>query len=291
MKLPPLLALLRPHQWSKNLLVFVSVCAGHQLGDARLLSLSAVAFAVFCLAASGGYVLNDIADLRDDRAHPGKRARPLAAGVVSVRLAGCVAIGLLAAALAIAFAVSVEFLAVVLAYLVASQVYTYWAKRKLALDIVILAGLYTSRILAGVLVTGVQPSFWLLAFSMFLFFSLAALKRFVEVVSRDGEDMDRYSARAYRRGDAFAVAALGAGSGVVSVLVLALYLNSREVVLLYSMPGILWLACPLFLYWIARTWLLAGRGLVHEDPIVFALRDPASYVLLVLLAAIVVIAA
>jgi len=290
MRLSPVLELLRPHQWSKNLLVFVSILAGHQFADPRLLALNVLAFVVFCLAASGGYVLNDIADLRDDRAHPGKRTRPLAADSVSLPVAACLAATLIGSALALAAVTSLELLYAIAAYLLASQLYTYWAKRKLALDIVVLAGLYTSRILAGVLVAGASPSFWLLALSMFLFFSLAALKRFVEIATRGGDELARNSSRAYREGDAVAVAALGACSGLVSVLVLAFYINSREVVLLYSAPGLLWLACPLYLYWVARIWLLAGRGQVHEDPIVFALRDPASYVLLVLLGVIAVVA-
>jgi 4-hydroxybenzoate polyprenyltransferase len=286
MRLPPLLVALRPHQWSKNLLVFVSLLAGHQLDDLPLLGLTTLCFAAFCLAASGGYLLNDLADLRDDRAHPAKRQRPVASGALLSRTAAAVAVALLGAALGLAFTVSTELALCLAAYVLASQLYTVWAKRKLALDVVFLAGLYTTRIIAGVVVSGVSPSFWLLAFSMFLFFSLANLKRYVEIVSRGETDLEAFSARAYKASDSQIVAMHGIGSGLVSVLVLAFYLDSREVMRLYANPGLLWLACPLLLYWITRAWTLAGRNQVHDDPIVFALRDPVSYVLLGLLAVI-----
>ena len=282
MQLASFIRLLRPHQWSKNLLIFVSIFAGHQLADAVLLSRTTLAFVAFCLAASGGYVLNDLADRHDDRAHPRKRLRPLAAGEIKPAAAAVLAAMLLAAAIALAAVVSRELLACVAAYLAASQTYTFYAKRKLALDIIFLAGLYDVRIIAGAVVTGAVPSFWLLAFFMFLFFSLAALKRFVELAARDDEDLDNNSTRVYRSADRAGIAALGSACGVVSVLVFALYLNSREVAHLYTNPALLWLACPLLLYWIARAWLLAARGLVQDDPVTFALRDRVSYVLLCL---------
>jgi 4-hydroxybenzoate polyprenyltransferase len=290
MTMPPLLRVLRPHQWSKNLLVFVSLLAGHQINDSRLLALTALCFAAFCLAASCSYIVNDLADLRDDQAHPLKCLRPLASGALRPATAAFAAMVLLSGAFGLALAVSLELALCLGGYVLASQAYTFWAKRKLALDIVFLAGLYTVRIIAGVVVSGVYPSFWLLAFSMFLFFSLASLKRYVEIASRGDAALEAFSARAYRAADAAMVSTLGIGSGLVSVLVLAFYLNSREVIRLYATPGLLWLACPLLLYWIARVWMLAGRNAVHDDPIVFALRDPASYVLLGLLACIVVAA-
>lgn len=289
-RLPPALRLLRPHQWSKNLLVFVGPVLGHQLGDPRLAGLAALCFAAFCLAASAGYVVNDLADLRDDRAHPQKRRRPLAAGELPVATAALLAAALLAAGLGCAALVSRPVLLCVGGYVLATLAYTFWVKRKLALDIVFLAGLYTTRIIAGALVTGLAPSFWLLAFSMFVFLSLASLKRSIEIATRDGETLAAYSARAYRDGDRATIAMLGIGSGLIAVLVLAFYINSREVTALYTHPDVLWLVCPLFLYWVVRIWLLAGRDQVHDDPIVFALKDRTSYVLLALVALIAAVA-
>jgi len=290
LRLPPALRVLRPHQWSKNLLVFVSLVAGHQFADPRLLALTALCFVAFCLTASAGYAINDLADLRDDRAHPHKRRRPLAAGEVSVAGVALLACALLAAGLACAALVSRDVLLCVAGYLLATLAYTFWVKRKLALDIVFLAGLYTTRIIAGALVSGLPPSFWLLVFSMFVFLSLASLKRAIEIATRGGDSLAAYSARAYRDGDRETIAMLGIGSGLMAVLVLAFYINSREVTQLYTHPNVLWLVCPLFLYWVARIWLLAGRAQVHDDPIVFALKDSTSYVLLALVAAIAVAA-
>jgi 4-hydroxybenzoate polyprenyltransferase len=285
-----LLRLARPHQWSKNLLVFLSLIAGHQYADPALLSLSALCFLSFCLVASAGYVVNDLADQRDDRAHARKSARPIAAGQVSARLAFVLAGILLGAGLTIASFLPRDAALCIVGYLAATQLYTFWARKKLMLDVVFLAGLYTLRIIAGVAVSGSTPSFWLLAFSMFLFFSLASLKRFIEIVGREPEALAGYSARAYRKDDGQMIAMLGIASGMLAVLVFAFYINSREVMRLYAHPALLWLACPLLLYWIARAWMLASRQQVHDDPIVFALRDPSSYLLLVLLGAIVVLA-
>ena len=281
-----LIGMLRPHQWTKNLLVFVSLIAGHQYTDTRLIELTLLCFVSLCLVASGGYVLNDLADVRDDRQHPLKRQRPIAAGQVGRTSACAVALSLLGGGLALAWLVSPSVFACVAAYVLGATLYTFWAKHKLLLDIIVLAALYTSRIVAGVAVAQLVPSFWLLAFSMFLFASLATLKRFVELIERPAQALAEFSMRAYASEDRSIIAMIGVANGFLSILVLAFYLNSEEVTQLYTDPVLLWLICPLFMYWVGRIWLLASRGLVHGDPILFALRDRLSYLLLAIVLAI-----
>lgn len=277
----PLLKLLRPHQWSKNLLVFVSMVVGHQLGDLSVVISTALAFCAFCLAASAGYIVNDLLDLEDDRNHPQKRLRPLAAGQVSKSQAIGLAVVLLVTSLYLASLVGYYLLWCLLSYLALSLAYSFWLKRKLLLDIIVLACLYALRILAGVAVVSAEPSFWLLGFAMFLFSSLAALKRFIEIQSRPAQLLEAHSLRAYIPQDQPIVGMIGIANGFLAVLVLAFYLNSSEVSLLYGRVAILWLLCPLLMYWIGRIWLLASRSLVNDDPVVFALRDRTSYLVLV----------
>jgi 4-hydroxybenzoate polyprenyltransferase len=277
----PLLKLLRPHQWSKNLLVFASLVVGHQFGDLSVLASTALCFCAFCLAASTGYIVNDLLDLEDDRNHPQKRLRPIATGQVSKWQAISLAVVLLATSLYLASLIGHYLLWCVLSYLALSLAYSFWLKRKLLLDIIVLACLYTLRILAGVAVVGAEPSFWLLGFAMFLFCSLAALKRFIEIQSRPADLLEAHSLRAYIPQDQPIVGMIGIANGFLAVLVLAFYLNSSEVSLLYGQVAMLWLLCPLLMYWIGRIWLLASRSLVHDDPVVFALRDRTSYLVLV----------
>jgi 4-hydroxybenzoate polyprenyltransferase len=273
----PLIRLLRPHQWSKNLLVFVSILLGHQYTQAGLLSDTVLCFIAFCMAASAGYIVNDWLDVQDDRNHPQKCHRPLASGQIRIRTALAVAAVLMALALALAASINLWVLATVVVYVLATLSYSVWLKRKLLLDVVVLAGLYTVRIMAGVAVLQIPPSFWLLAFAMFLFFSLATLKRFIELREREEEHLASFSTRAWQPRDSMMAAGLGISSGMIAVLVLAFYMNSDQVQELYRYPPGLWLLCPLFLYWVGRIWLLANRSLVHGDPIMFAIRDRTSY--------------
>ncbi len=276
-----LLKLLRPHQWSKNLLVFVSLVMGHQLGDMAVVASTALCFVALCLIASAGYIVNDLLDIDDDRNNPQKQHRPLAAGQVSTLQAKGLAVLLAATGLYLASLVGGYALWCLLAYLTLSMLYSFWLKRKLLLDIIVLACLYTLRILAGVAVLGAQPSFWLLGFAMFLFCSLAALKRFIEIQSRPAHLLEAHSKRAYLTQDQPIVGMIGIANGYLAVLVLAFYINSSEVSLLYGQVAILWLLCPLLMYWVGRIWLLASRSLVHGDPVLFTLRDRTSYFVLV----------
>lgn len=268
---------LRVHQWVKNLLVFVPVLLDHKLFDATVLFKATIAFAAFCFAASGGYIINDLLDHEADRRHPTKRHRPFAAETLSRPFGILMAPLLFAAALLCSLWLSPRFLVLLTMYVGLTTVYSVYLKRIAVLDVLLLAGLYTLRVMAGVAATHVRFSTWLLAFSMFLFLSLAFLKRYAELSQLDGGPEQAIARRGYLRGDREWLGSMGGASGYISVLVLALYINSDQVVALYHRPLLLWLVCPLLLLWISRMWLLAHRGRIDQDPIVASVRDPASY--------------
>ena len=292
---PPSAALvraLRPHQWVKNLLVFVPILLDHRLKEPEILARGAMAFAAFCLAASGAYVLNDILDLEADRGHPTKRNRPFASGALSPRAGFLLSLALVGGSLVVGSALAAPgFLALLLLYIGLTTAYSAYLKRIVVLDVLLLAGLYTLRVLAGITASGVRFSTWLLAFSTFLFLSLAFLKRHGELSTLAAHPAPAVRRRGYVSEDMEWLRTMGSASAYLAVLVLALYLNSDEVVKLYRKPAVLFLVCPLMLYWTSRMWLLAHRGRINEDPIVAAARDPSSYavgilVLLVLYAAL-----
>jgi 4-hydroxybenzoate polyprenyltransferase len=269
---------LRPHQWVKNLLVFVPVVLDHRLFDPVALGKAVTAFVAFCCAASSAYVLNDILDLDADRRHPTKRYRPFASGALSPTFGIVLVPGLLGLAAAVSWqTLPPEFLRLLALYVVLTAAYSFYLKELAVVDVLLLAGLYTLRVLAGIAAAHVRFSTWLLAFAMFLFLSLAFLKRFTEVSAMDPSATEPVRRRGYLRGDREWLGAMGGASGYLSVLVLALYINSEQVVALYRRPLALWLACPLLLFWTSRMWLLAHRGQVHDDPIVATVRDPASW--------------
>lgn len=273
----PLLRALRVHQWAKNLLVFVPMLTAHRLADAQSAAAALLAFAAFSFAASATYMVNDLADLEHDRVHPYKRRRALAAGDLPVWVAVVVAPQLLALAFVVAIPLPSPFLAELAGYCAATVAYSLWLKRFALLDVFTLAGLYTIRILAGAAAIAVPVSSWLLLFSLFLFLSLALAKRHAEL-GRAGPEAGGplVAGRGYAGADRVLVGLLGASAGQVSILVFALYLTSPEAATLYRRPELLWIACPLLLYWVARIWLFAYRDRLTEDPLVFALRDRVS---------------
>ena len=281
---------LRIHQWLKNVLVFVPLLAAHLVTDPAAAVRAAAAFVIFGVCASGVYVLNDLFDLDADRRHPRKRNRPFAAG--NLPLTGGFALaGLLTlAAFAAAYALAPRFALVLLGYYILTLAYSLRLKQIAMLDVLVLAALYTVRIVAGTVAIHVQFSFWLLAFAMFLFLSLALVKRYTELGMQRQVGLETASGRGYRAADYELLASLGGASGYLSVLVLALYINSTASAELYHRPYFLWLLCPLLLYWISRTWIIAHRGKMHDDPVVFAARDRVSMVLLVLSAIVVLLA-
>lgn len=278
-------------QWVKNLLVVVPAVLDHRLLDGSTMLRAGAAFVAFCCAASGTYLLNDLLDREADRKHPVKRNRPFASGRLSPAVGWVAAPVLEAIALLVAFYLDTpSFAAVLLLYLALTTAYSVILKRIAVLDVILLAGLYTMRLLAGIAATGVRFSTWLLAFAMFLFLSLAFLKRYTELATVEAPDGQNLPRRGYARGDREWLGSMGGASGYLSVLVLALYINSDEVTALYHDPLILWLICPLLLFWMSRMWLLAHRGRIADDPIVATVRDPASYAV-GLLVAVVLLAA
>ncbi|MBS0583224.1 MAG: UbiA family prenyltransferase [Proteobacteria bacterium] len=281
---------LRLHQWLKNFLVFLPLLASHRLFQPDAVLLSVLAFVSFGLCASGVYVLNDLLDLEADRSHPRKRLRPFAAGAVPLASGLLAAPALTLAAFALALAVGAEFALVLFGYWLLTLAYSFRLKRIAMLDTVVLAALYTVRIIAGTVAIHSALSFWLLAFSMFLFLSLALVKRYTELRSLMQLGRSRTDGRGYEVDDLGLIASLGGSSGYLAVLVLALYINSSASEALYRHPQVLWLLCPLLLYWISRVWFKAHRGLMDDDPVVFALTDYVSRIVLALCAVVATVA-
>ncbi len=267
---------MRVRQWAKNLLVFVALAASHTYGDPTAVTNSLLAFFAFSLCASGVYFLNDLLDLEADRAHVTKRARPLAAGELPMGLAIAAVVLFPIAALALALALLPPLFALFLAlYFLLTNAYSLVLKKSSAVDVMTLAVLYTLRVIAGAAAISVVVSTWLLAFSVFIFVSLAYLKRYVETAGLQGAD-EKARGRGYYRGDQETMFTLGVANATASVVVLALYLNSAEVTKLYPNSQVLWLLCLLLLFWTNRIWIRARRGQIHDDPLVFAISDRVS---------------
>lgn len=286
--LKPLLKAMRPHQWSKNLLILLPVMASHQL---NLLAPALLAMVIFSLVASSVYLLNDLVDLGSDRAHARKRFRPFAAGALPVTWGLAAAVGLIGTAALLAVALTTPaFLGVLAFYFVATFAYSFWLKRKLLVDIIALAGLYTVRIFAGGAATGIVLSEWLLAFSMFLFFSLAAIKRQAELVDLQKSGRQSTPGRGYLTDDLPVLRAMAVASGQAAVLVFALYVNSPATAALYVRQEAMWLVCAIIFFWISRMEMMTHRGQMNDDPIVFALRDRTSLGCLLAVAVLVILA-
>jgi len=269
---------LRLHQWSKNLLLLVPALAARIWMQPDVIVDLVFAFIAFSLAASGGYIVNDLIDLEADRRHPEKKSRPFASGRLPVTLGVVMGPALLLAGIAMAgLAVNDRFGAVVVMYALLSAAYSRWIKRRLLLDVMLLAGFYALRLVAGGAAVNVEVSSWLLAFSMFFFLSLAFAKRLMEFDSSATEPAESNPARPYTAVDRDAFRSIGPTCGLLSILVLALYISSDTVRAIYGQPQMLWLVCPLLLYWVLRVWFFALRGDLHHDPVIFALRDRVSY--------------
>lgn len=288
-----LLKAVRVHQWAKNVLLFVPLLAAHEADDLRKLLMLVFAFIAFSLTASSVYLVNDLLDLESDRHHRLKRHRPLASGAMSIPLCLALVVLLLFTATAFAYPLPPQFQLLLGLYVILTTAYSFYLKRKLLVDVIVLAGLYTHRIFAGGSATGIVVSTWLLTFSMFLFASLAFLKRFVELRFHDqevsaqadaldpleaGKSSGHLSGRGYRSEDSAITAVAGLACGTVSVLVLALYISSDVAQRTYHRQLLLWGICPLVLYWITRLWFLGNRGAVHEDPVVFAMKDRVGWI-------------
>jgi 4-hydroxybenzoate polyprenyltransferase len=274
---------LRPHQWMKNLLLFIPLLAAHRVDSFFNLSQTCIAFLLFCFFASGVYIVNDLVDLEADRRHPRKRFRPFAAGELSTKSGVFAAVFFLALPIIGAyFLLPIRFFIVLLAYGILTFSYSFFFKKIACIDVIILGCLYTLRIIAGATAARISLTFWILAFSMFLFLSLALVKRYAELYEAYHADDANYKIRGYFPGDLPVIGAFGITSGFLSVMVLAFYVNDKNTSVLYSHPKLIWLACPLLLLWIMHAWLVAYRGHMHDDPVVFALRDRLSLMIGVL---------
>lgn len=276
--LTPILAKqLRLHQWAKNALIFLPLIAAH-LFDLDLFLRCILGFFAFGLSASGVYLLNDIIDVDSDRLHQTKRQRPIASGNFKIQSALLALVLLITTSLVLSTFVALKFTAVVVLYWILNLFYTFLLKKEIVLDIIILSGMYTLRIFAGSAIVNVPISHWLLSFSTLFFFNLACVKRYTELskskhsISIDG--------RGYRAIDQAPILGLGIGSGLLSILVIVLYLQSPEVKSLYSNSSCLWTITPLLLFWVGRLWILTHRSEVHDDPVVFAIKDRVSWICL-----------
>ncbi|WP_367345025.1 UbiA family prenyltransferase [Stenotrophomonas bentonitica] len=273
---------LRIYQWLKNLLVLVPLLTAHRFLDPVAVVDAGIAFLAFGLCASGVYLLNDLLDLTPDRMHPRKRKRPFAAGTLPLLHGLLMAPLLTMLGFALAWLCSPAFAGVLLCYYVMTLAYSLKLKRIVMIDVVLLAALYTVRIIGGAVAIGSELSFWLLAFSMFVFLSLAMLKRYTELAAAMASGKEMAIGRGYAVADLPLVQSLGAAAGYIGVLVFALYINSPESMELYSNPRVLWLLCPILLYWISRMWIVSHRGDMEDDPIVFAAMDRGSQVVIAL---------
>jgi len=282
---------IRVHQWLKNILIAVPLVLNHELANTGLVLAAVAAFFSFSFLASAVYIVNDIADLANDRQHPRKRLRPLASGAVSIPVVSVTAAALVLASIGLASLLSPLFWGVLLLYAVVTTVYTFVLKRKLLVDVFTLAGLYTVRIIAGAAATGVDLSFWLLAFSIFFFLSLALVKRYVELDDLPDASEIQLKGRSYVGSDRDMIGQAGIASAFSAAMVLALYVNSKEVASMYPQPALLWPLCPLILYMLLRIWVLARRSQMHEDPVVFIMRDWRSQLTAVAGACLVMLAA
>ena len=268
---------IRVYQWLKNLLVFIPALAAGAIFEAGAFWASAAAFLCFSLCASGGYVINDLVDLDADRRHPRKRRRPFASGALPILSGAVAAIGLIGAGMAGAMLVGPGLFAVLILYLLGTFLYSFWLKKAAVFDVFTLAGLYSVRLWAGGVATGILLSVWLLSFSAFLFLSLACLKRVGELVGADSEA--KAGGRGYLSGDAAVLASLGLAIGVASSIVFTLYIMSPQAQMIYAAPGYLWGVAPFYILWLSRLWLMSWRGRVKDDPILTVVRDPASWLL------------
>lgn len=281
---------LRIHQWVKNALIFVPVLTAFAFADVRAVASALGAFIAFSLAASATYVVNDLWDLASDRQHPRKRARPFAAARIPVATGLVAAGGLMAAALLGARLLPTAFLALLLTYVALTSAYSWILKEYVLIDALMLAVLYTLRIIAGGAATGITVSVWLLAFSVFIFLSLALIKRCAELVALREAGGAAARGRDYRVGDLTVLWPMGMGAGLCAVVVFSLFANAPEVANRYASPPLLWLVAIGLIYWLGRLWIKTARGEMDDDPVVYALRDRGSRVAVLLMLAAVLAA-
>ncbi len=281
---------MRVYQWCKNVLIFLPLLASHQFTDRLSVAHALVAFFAFSFCASAVYMLNDMLDLDSDRRHARKRKRPFASGELSLARGMSVTALLLALSAALASLLSLKFGLVLAVYFAFTLAYSLALKRMLLVDVFALAALYSARVLAGGAAVGVQLSYWLILLSLLIFLSLAMVKRYAELNAAQAEGKGTAAGRGYTIGDMSILRSFGGAAGYTAALVLALYMNSPEVRVMYHHQGVLWAIFALMLFWISWVWMAAFRGRMHDDPIVFALKDRVSLGVIAVCAAGVVLA-
>jgi len=286
----PWIRALRLHQWAKNLLIFVPAVVSHKFFELSVLYATLLAFICFGLCASATYVINDLLDLDADRSHARKRLRPFASGELPLMQGIACAAGLLTIGISISILLlGNAFVAVLCLYIAVTFWYSWLLKRIAMVDVLTLAGLYTIRVIAGGAAIAVEASFWLLAFSMFMFLSLGMVKRYTELRAALNANLFEASGRGYTTDDLVLLLSCGTSAGFISVLVMALYINGGTQHL-YRHPQALWMLCPLMLYWVCRVWRKAHRGELHDDPVVFAISDRPSLLVVCLCVILIVVA-
>ena len=277
------LKFLRPYQWVKNFLIFIPILSSHQINEVSLKN-SILAFISFCFISSAGYIINDLFDYKSDKNHPYKKKRPFASGKVKKLEAIILTISLLTLALITSYLfLNIKFLLTILTYFILTSIYTIYLKQINILDIITLSGFFTLRIYGGSQATDISISIWLLAFSVFFFFSLAAIKRQAEIVNTLKIKKLNIIGRGYNINDIKLITIVALISGYISIIVLTFYIKSNEVIKLYTNPNFL-LGCSVVLfYWISRIVYVTNKGFMHYDPIIYAFTDKQSYVCLILI--------
>ena len=274
-----ILKIIRPYQWVKNILVFIPMLMSHQFTiDNFMLSLKA--FLIFSLVASSIYVINDLADVKSDKKHPYKKNRPLPAGLVSIDECKKVIFFLLFLCILFLFKTNLNFVFLIISYFVISNLYTFFLKKFIFVDLLTLSTLYTLRIVAGGFITNISVSIWLLSFSVFFFISLASVKRQIELLNFKKLSKKKISGRGYTLKDEKIINNISIFSSCISILVLIFYINSPQVLKLYSSPIILWGICVIMFFWISRIIFVAKKGEIKDDPIIYAINDKTSYLCL-----------
>ncbi|WP_262964664.1 UbiA family prenyltransferase [Methylobacter psychrophilus] len=272
----------RLHQWGKNVLLGVPVFTAHVF-DFSAITQVLMAFMAFGLIASATYLLNELFDVAADRHHPRKYKRPFAAGDIGLDAGVLGMVILFGAGLGLAAQISNDFLLILLAYFGLTVGYSFYFKRFALIDVLLLAILYTFRIIAGAYAIEVPVSSGLLEFSLFIFLSLALVKRCSELIAIQSGSLETVKGRDYRVSDYPVLGVMGIAAGYISILVLALFIGSPESAAEYTYPDLLWLLCPLMAYWVSRLWLKTARGQMHDDPLVFSLKDQASWIVLIMI--------
>jgi 4-hydroxybenzoate polyprenyltransferase len=285
-----LLKALRVHQWLKNLLLFVPLLTAINLSSISRLLHVMVAFVAFSLAASSTYIFNDLLDIENDRAHPRKCLRPFASGKLSIISGVVMSVVLMVVAIALALSLSQGFFFMLLLYVMMTIFYTLVLKELVLIDVLMLALLYTLRILAGSIATSVVTSFWLMAFSVFIFFSLALVKRCSELVTMDEKGKMGTYGRDYRVEDLRVLWPLGIGSALAAVVMFGLFISAPETIIRYATPEMLWLIAIALIYWQSRLWIMTSRGQMHDDPVIFAITDKGSQVIVLFMIVVTIMA-